>query len=54
MTEPTHVLRSSRDSRSICGIKDPLPVVVERFVQAHVNGRAERGLSFPICEECQR
>ena len=50
---PTHLLRDAGDARSICGVKHPLPVVVDRFVQAHIDGRAARGIPFPICSSCE-
>ena len=35
---PAHVLRASGDRRALCGERDPLPKVLEQFVQAHIDG----------------
>ena len=49
---PTHIIADPADTHSICGTKHPLPVVAAFWVQAHIDGRASRGLTFPICEGC--
>lgn len=51
--QPTHVIADPGDTRSICGVKNPLPVVAAKHVQAHIDGRARVGKPFPICDECR-
>lgn len=47
MTAPTHIVANPGDRRSMCGIKDPMPVVWVEFVDAHV-----RGYGMAVCEQC--
>ena len=35
--------------RSLCGIKNPVPVVLQRVIEAH-----ETGWGMVVCPECQR
>ncbi len=44
---PTHIMADAGDRRSLCGLKDPYPHVLARFVQAHVNG-----WGMPVCPDC--
>lgn len=37
---PLHLVASPGDRRSICGIKDPLPVCWERFAAVHARHRS--------------
>jgi hypothetical protein len=34
-TRPTHLVRDPGDRRSLCGIKNPLPVCAARHARAH-------------------
>lgn len=43
----THVIVDSSDRRALCGRKDPMPVVLARFVQAHVDG-----YGLVLCQRC--
>lgn len=47
MTPPTHIVAEAGDRYSLCGVKNPLPVVVARFVEAHV-----KGWGMVVCHEC--
>lgn len=44
---PSHVIANPGDRRSLCGVKDPLPVTWAPFVAAHV-----RGHGMLVCAEC--
>jgi hypothetical protein len=46
---PTHIVDDAFDRRSRCGEKDPLPVVLAKFVQAHIDG-----WGMPVCPECAK
>jgi hypothetical protein len=48
LEEPTHVIALPSDRHSLCGVKDPLPVVALRFVDAHI-----RGHGMVVCRECR-
>jgi hypothetical protein len=43
----THIVANGGDKRSLCGVKDPVPVVGAKFVQAHVEG-----WGMEVCPEC--
>lgn len=48
MTDPpAHVVARADDRRSLCGVKNPLPVVLARFVEAHVKGHG-----MVVCPAC--
>lgn len=47
-TKPVHVLAHWADSRSLCGLKDPLPRIWSPFVAAHV-----AGYGMVVCEKCE-
>lgn len=47
MREPTHVVERVGDPRSMCGVKDPLPVIWAPFVQRHVDG-----YGMVLCPAC--
>lgn len=47
MTAPTHVVAQPGDRKSLCGIRDALPVVAAKAVDAHV-----RGYAMLVCSEC--
>ena len=47
MTKPTHVVAFAGARRALCGEKDPLPKVHERYVQAHVAGHG-----MEVCPAC--
>lgn len=49
MTAPTHIVAKPGDRRSLCGLRDALPVVWVEAVDAHV-----RGWQMVICAECAR
>jgi hypothetical protein len=44
---PCHVIAAPGDRRSLCGVKDPLPRVWARYVQAHIDGH-----QMLVCPEC--
>lgn len=44
---PTHVIATPGDRRSLCGVKDPLPLICAPFVQAHVDG-----YGLLVCDAC--
>lgn len=44
---PTHVVADAGDKRSLCGVKKPRPVVLARFVRAHVDG-----YGLVVCAGC--
>lgn len=43
----THIIAMPGDRRTLCGIKDAVPHVWAKFVQAHVDGWA-----MPVCPDC--
>jgi hypothetical protein len=43
----THLVPTSSAQRSACGIKDPLPYVLERFAPAHITGH-----NMTVCPDC--
>jgi hypothetical protein len=45
--KPTHVIATPGDRRSLCGIKDPLPLICAPFVQRHVDG-----YGLLVCDAC--
>jgi hypothetical protein len=51
---PVHIIDEAGDRKSRCGIKDALPRVLARFVEAHREGHARTGRTFFVCEECER
>ena len=51
---PVHLVDEPGDRRSRCGIKDALPRMLARFVEAHREGHARAGKPFVVCEECER
>lgn len=46
---PTHVAQVPYTGRSLCGIKDVLPIVAPQWVQAHVDGHG-----MAVCPDCDR
>jgi hypothetical protein len=44
---PAHIVDHPGDRKSRCGVKDPLPVVAAKHVQAHVDGHG-----MPVCPGC--
>lgn len=46
---PTHVKAQPGDRLSLCGLKDPLPSVLARFVSAHKQGHGMK--VCPLCAE---
>ena len=45
---PTHVLAEPGNRKSLCGIKDPLPVIGAAHVAAHV-----AGYGMVVCSDCE-
>lgn len=45
--KPTHIVAAASDRRSLCGVKDPLPLICAPFVQAHVDG-----YGLLVCDAC--
>lgn len=48
---PSHVIAHPGDTHSLCGVKNPLPVVAAKFVEAHVNGWGM--VVCPACDEAR-
>jgi hypothetical protein len=46
-TGPCHLVAVAGDRRSLCGVKDPLPVVLASRVQAHIDG-----YGLEVCDLC--
>jgi hypothetical protein len=44
---PAHIVATGYDRRSLCGVKDPLPLICAPFVQAHVDG-----YGLLVCDAC--
>lgn len=45
---PTHLIARPGDRRSLCGVKDPLPVMWARWVGEH-----QARYEFVVCAECE-
>ena len=44
---PTHLVAEAGDRYALCGVKDPLPVVLARYADRHV-----RGHGMVVCAGC--
>jgi len=47
LERPCHVLAHYADRHSLCGVKDPLPLILAKFVQDHVEGHG-----MVVCPAC--
>lgn len=45
--QPTHIVAAASERRSLCGVKDPRPLICAPYVQAHVDG-----YGLLVCDAC--